>query len=88
MAHHWDDSCQHGHRDPEHFSDQLLKMADEAWMELLKEKIKQKIEETTGPHLDKLAAIVAQANHDRWNNKMGIIRGKDTFESKLDDYFK
>lgn len=98
MEHHChDESCsKEHHQEPcgccchehQHFSDQLLEMADEAWMEVLKDKIKQKIEDTTGQHLDQLATLVATANHNRWINKMGVINGKDEFKNKLDEYFK
>lgn len=70
-----------------HFSDELLALADEAWMELLKEKIKQKIEETTGQHLDQLASIVSTANHTRWNNKMGLCKNNEDYEAKIADFF-
>lgn len=101
MEHHHchDESCSKEHcqvscgcscheHEHQHFSDQLLEMADEAWMEVLKEKIKQKIEKETGQHLDQLASLVATANHNRWINKMGVINGKEDFKIKLDEYFK
>lgn len=78
--------CHHG-QEHGHFSDQLLGLADEAWMELLKEKIKQKIQETTGQHLDQLASLVATANHNRWNSKMELMKNKEDFEAKLGDFF-
>ena len=62
-------------------------MADEAWMELLKEKIKKNIEAKTGKHLDKLADIISKANHDRWNEKMSISKTKEDFKDKLSDFF-
>lgn len=75
------------HQEGKCFSDQLLAMADEAWMELLKEKIKKKIEESTGKHLDKLAGLVAKANHARWNHKMEITKLKEEYKQQLSDFF-
>lgn len=69
------------------FSDQLLELADEAWMCLLKEKIKKNIEESSGKHLDQLAAIVSKANHERWNEKMGICKTKEDFKQQIADFF-
>ena len=51
----------------------LLCAADEAWHELLKEKIKKQIETHNGEKLNKLAEVVAQANHQRWT---GLIAQK------------
>lgn len=46
----------------------LLCLADQAWHDLLKEKIKAQIEEHAGEKLDKLAGVVATANHKKWSN--------------------
>jgi hypothetical protein len=54
---------------------------------LLKDKIKKNIEETTGKHLDQLAAIVSKANHARWNEKMGICKTKEDFKQQVSDFF-
>lgn len=69
------------------FSDQLLEMADEAWMELLHEKIKKQIEATSGKRLDELAAIASKANHARWTEKMDICKTKDDFKQQVQDFF-
>lgn len=69
------------------FSDQLLEMADEAWMELLHEKIKKHIESISGKELDKLAAIVSKANHARWKEKMDICKTKDDFKEQISNFF-
>lgn len=82
-----DCKCSCHQHDYSHFSDQLLAMADEAWMELLKEKIKEKIEEQTGKHLDQLASLVATANHARWNNKIESSKAKGEYKEKIADYF-
>jgi hypothetical protein len=80
--HHNDDESHDGH-----FSKQLLELADEAWMEVLKEKIKEKIIASSGGHLDKLAALVTETNHMRWNNKMTADRACEDFKKKLCDLF-
>lgn len=47
----------------------LFEIADCAWAEVLKEKIKEHIRSTDNK-IDGLAKIVAEANHKRWKNKM------------------
>lgn len=48
--------------------EKLLTLADDAWMELLKEKIKANIEKSNGPHMDKIAKLVADTNCARWGH--------------------
>lgn len=84
-----EESCKthHHHGDEGDFGAQLLEMADQAWMELLKEKIKEQIEASGGKHLDKLAKVVSETNKVRWQNKMAkekIVRG---FKEKLGEIF-
>ena len=52
------------------FAEHLLEIADEAWCELLKEKIKKEIQASCGEKLDQLAKLVAQANGQKWAHKM------------------
>lgn len=85
-------SCCHSHSDSCHekecdFSGHLLKLADEAWMEVLKEKIKKQIETSCGPHLDQLAQIVAEANGARWSQKLAADKACKDFKSKICDFF-
>lgn len=70
-----------------HFSDQLLELADDAWMELLKEKIKTQIEKVSGKHLDDLAKLVNEANHERWHEIFADRRHNDDYKEKLREYF-
>ena len=42
--------------------EKLLALADEAWFELLKEKIKAEIAQSCGDDMDKLAKLVAETN--------------------------
>lgn len=71
----------------EHFSKQLLEMADDAWMEVLKEKIKKNIEQTNGEALDALAKIVSDSNHERWKHKLSIQKSNRSFEEQLNKFF-
>ncbi|HNB23492.1 MAG TPA: hypothetical protein PKZ32_13810 [Candidatus Melainabacteria bacterium] len=67
-----DDQCCNLH-------EKLLCLADEAWKEVLKDKIKKEIEKSAGAKLDALAQIVAGANHQKWTH---MIEGKQ----KCDEY--
>ncbi len=53
--------------------EKLLCLADEAWREALKEKMKEHILKNSSEHLDKIASVVTEANHKRWAHK---IQGK------------
>ena len=53
--------------------EKLLALADAAWEELLKEKIKAEINKTNGEHMDKIAKLVAEANCAKWGH---MIQGK------------
>ena len=59
--------------------EKLLCLADEAWREVVKDKIKREIEKTAGAKLDALAKLVAETNHRRWSH---LIEGKQ----KCDEY--
>lgn len=63
--------------------EKLLCLADEAWREVVKEKIKQEIEKSSGAKLDALAKLVAETNHKKWTH---LIEGKqkcETFKDQL-----
>ena len=72
----------------ESFADQLIHMADEAWMELLKEKMKKQIEAQTGKHMDELAKIVTEENEKRWKNKIVGKNNSEEFRRKIEEYYK
>ncbi|MCE5316254.1 MAG: hypothetical protein LLG04_02685 [Parachlamydia sp.] len=83
-------ACGHHHHPHEHhedFAHELLEMADQAWMEVLKEKIKEQIKSTNGPHLDQLAKLVAESNHVRWQHKMGVLKDVQSYKEKLSAFF-
>jgi len=81
--------CCKGHHQEEecHFTDRLLEMADEAWMELLHEKMKKHIAATCDQQLDELAKLVAATNHARWKNKMAAQKGCSDFKEKVKQFF-
>lgn len=65
----------------------LLALADEAWHELLKEKIKVEIAQSCGDGMDKLAKLVADTNKAKWAH---TIKGKvkcDEYQKKLKEFF-
>jgi hypothetical protein len=78
--------CCH-HHEHEDFAKQLLEMADEAWMEVLKEKIKEEIRSTSGSHLEGLAKIVSEANSLRWKNKLSSQKECSQFKEKIHEFF-
>lgn len=50
--------------------EKFLMLADEAWKEYLKERIKAKIAEKKGQHIEDLAEIISTANGERWKHKI------------------
>lgn len=84
-------TCQHCQGQHQHeecdFSQNLLDLADEAWMEVLKEKIMKQIESHSEGKLDKLAELVSSTNAERWKNKMHAKHGCEDFKAKLKEIF-
>lgn len=68
------------------FSKQLLELADEAWMEVLKEKIKDNIKKNDNK-IDQLAKLVSEANALRWHSKMAKEKNCSDYQEKLDQLF-
>ena len=71
-------SCHHGK-----FSEELFNIADQAWMEIVKEKIKAEILSVSGDQLTQLAKLVSSANHKRWKDKMDSKKYLEHFEQDL-----
>lgn len=63
--------------------EKLIALADEAWFEVVKDKIKKEIEMSCGEKLDKLAKIVASANGERWSHKIQAKVKCDGFKSDI-----
>lgn len=78
----------HHHHENESFHQQLIQMADDAWMEVLKEKIKDQIRTANGKNLDELAKLVSEANHARWKHKMETQNTVQDYRDKLAAFFK
>lgn len=82
---------EHGHHHHHHhegeFAEELLEMADVAWMEVLKEKIKQQIIASSGEHLDNLAKLVSDANKERWKHKLSSHKVCQDYRQKLGEFF-
>lgn len=87
---HHECSCKQGHaheHDHADFSQQLLEMADAAWMEVLKDKMKEHIKKSSGEQLDQLAGIVAEANKVRWKNKMANHKVCSDYKERIHGFF-
>lgn len=65
----------------------FLSVADEAWTEVLKDKIKEHILSTQDDRMTELAKIVAEANGARWRNKMEKKQGCMMFDEQLARFF-
>lgn len=61
----------------------MEKLANQAWDELFKEKVKKHYEENIGKKMDENAKIVAEQAIHIWNNKMSNRETKKEYEHKL-----
>ena len=77
----------HHHHKHEDFSRELIDLADEAWMDVLYDKIKEQVLATSGSQLEKLAKIVTEANKDRWKNKLGANKANHELKEKVSEFF-
>lgn len=68
-------------------AEKFLEIADEAWKEVLKERIKAKILTHKGEHIEKLAEMVAKANGEKWKNKIAAKTNCNEFKENLKQYF-
>lgn len=80
-------SCCCHHHEHEDFAKELIEMADEAWMEVLKEKIIEEIMSSHSKHLEKLAKLVADANSERWKDKLALQKNSNEFKEKIAQFF-
>ena len=71
-----------------HCAEKFLEIADEAWVEVLKEKIKEKILTHKGEHMEKLATIIAKANGDKWKNKISSKTNCNDFKETLKEFLR
>lgn len=80
----------HHHHDTEggcHCAEKFLAIADEAWKEVLKEKIKNKILTHKGEHMERLAEIIATANGEKWKHIISAKTKCNNFKDTLKDFF-
>lgn len=68
------------------FGKEFLLLADDAWMEVLKDKIKEYIIKND-KKIDELAQVIAEANHERWKRKMEKEHCCETYQEKLAGVF-
>ncbi len=80
--------CGHFHEEHKDFSSQLIELADQAWMEVLKDKIRNHVEKTAGKHLDELAKFVAETNNHRWKMKLQADKACKDFKQHISDFFQ
>ena len=61
----------------------IMGLANEAWAELMKEKMKAAFEKIKGDKMDKVAQIGVEACMAYWGNKMKDKASFEEFEEKL-----
>lgn len=77
----------HGNGDGCDCIDKFFELADEAWREVLLEKIKVQIITHKGDQMDKLAEMIAKANGAKWKSKLYGKSAKIKFKDELKEYF-
>jgi|EndMetStandDraft_5_1072996.scaffolds.fasta_scaffold1216189_1 hypothetical protein len=86
-----EESCQlHKHHHPHEeggFAQDLLDLADDAWMEVLREKIKDNIVKNHGKNLDKLAQLISESNSERWKFKLAKQKQRMDYLEKIAHFF-
>lgn len=86
-SHHEHDCCHHHHQGCD-FSQQLLQLADQAWWNVLEEKIEAEVRQQNGAYLDALAKAVAQSNDQRWKSKIAQKSAIENLEAEVARIFK
>jgi hypothetical protein len=61
----------------------LMDIADEAWEDLMRDKMKKAFEKAKGEKMDKAAALVVEASISYWEGKMKEKAKWNEFEDKL-----
>lgn len=71
--HHEQACCCHSHHhsceEEACASDIYIKLADQAWLNVLRKKMEENLEKHVGNHLGKVAEFVCEANKKRWKGK-------------------
>lgn len=68
--------CGHEMSKEEMMFDMMMKLADAAWMKLMKEKMMKHYEKKMGHDLEKMAEAMADANSMRWMNQEAFMKQK------------
>lgn len=68
-------------------AEKFLELADEAWKEVLIEKIKEKILARKGEYIDKLTELIAKSNGEKWNHRIKARLQCDEYKDKLKEFF-
>ena len=63
--------------------EKLLQLADEAWMEVLKDKIKKEIITADKGKLDEIAKLVVETNFAKWQNMIADKMKCEEYTEKL-----
>ena len=63
--------------------DDIKHLADKAWGELLKEKIKKRYEDQMGAKMDEIASLAVDTAMECWNNKIEAQKLAKDHEDKL-----
>jgi hypothetical protein len=79
-------SQHHHHEEGCKCAEKFLEIADEAWKEVLKEKIKAKILTHKGEHMEKLAEIIAKANGEKWKHIISAKTKSNEFKDSLKEF--
>jgi N-acetylneuraminic acid mutarotase len=77
----------HGGDNSDEFAGYFLDIADCAWEEVLKDKVKEYIVATQNDRMKELAKIIAEGNNQRWRHKMEKKHGCRDFQEKLCNFF-
>ena len=75
---------EHGEEHPDKFA-MMMCMGKAAKMELLKEKVKKRIEATQGKNLDKIADIIAEIMAEKHKARAALKRKKKELRQRLED---
>lgn len=78
-------SCSSKQEESCHRACQLLALADEAWLEVLKEKLKERIR-AHDQRIDQLADVIAETNRQRWHNKMSEDQVRYDYANKIKEF--
>ena len=78
------ESASHKHKCcSDNITDNIKCLAEKAWAELLKEKIKKQYENKIGSKMDKIAEVAADAAIDYWKHKIAAKESCKEQEAKL-----